>query len=280
VFEPFLHLEGWISLLTLAAMEIVLGIDNIVFLTLMVAKVSPERRRFTRTVGLVLALAMRLILLLSISWVMSLKEPLFTIFSKTFSGRDIILFVGGAFLVGKATHEMYDKLEVDDDAHLTAEEKKQKADAAKRAPLIFVLIQIALLDIIFSLDSVITAVGMAQHISIMMVAMVIAVAVMLIFAGKVGEFVTRHPSMTILALSFLILIGVMLVADALGQHVSKGYIYAAMAFSLFVEILNMRLRKKRKQAPVQLHQRNSLPEIVAKVAGADPPARGEQSGAG
>lgn len=275
-----MHVEGWVSLLTLAAMEIVLGIDNIVFISLMVAKVPPERRRFTRTVGLVLALVTRLLLLLSISWVMSLKEPLFTIFSKTFSGRDIILFVGGAFLIGKATHEMYDKLEVDDDAHLTAEEKKEKAEAAKRAPITFVLIQIALLDIIFSLDSVITAVGMAQHISIMMVAMIIAVLVMIIFAGKVGEFVTRHPSMTILALSFLILIGVMLVADALGQHVSKGYIYAAMAFSLFVEIVNMRFRKKRKHAPVTLNSRNSLPEIVASVAGADVAAKSQDPGSG
>jgi len=249
VFEPLLHAEGWISLLTLSAMEIVLGIDNIVFLSLMVAKVPPSKQAFTRTTGLILALGTRLILLLSISWVMGLTKPLFTILSKTFSGRDIILLIGGAFLVGKATHEIFEKLEVQEE-----DEEKDEHGQPKRAPIIFVLIQIAILDIIFSLDSVITAVGMAKHIPIMMLAMAIAVLVMVVFAGKVGQFVTRHPSMTILALSFLILIGVMLVAEALGQHVSKGYVYSAMAFSLFVEIINMRFRK-RKQVPVKLHAR-------------------------
>ena len=259
MFEPFLHAEGWISLLTLSAMEIVLGIDNIVFISLMVAKVPPAKQAFTRTTGLVLALLMRLLLLISISWVMSLKNPLFAVLGKTFSGRDIILLVGGVFLVGKATHEIYEKTEVAEEEH--DEEGKKKSE---RAPLYFVLIQIALLDIIFSLDSVITAVGMAKDISIMMVAMVIAVVVMIVFAGRVGDFVMKHPSMTILALSFLILIGVMLVAESLGQHVSKGYVYSAMAFSLFVELVNMRFRKAR-QSPVKLHTR-SLP-------GADPPQR-------
>ena len=258
MFEPFLHIEGWISLLTLAAMEIVLGIDNIVFLSLMVAKVPRERQAFTRTTGLVLALGTRLLLLLSISWVMGLKHPLFSVLGKEFSGRDLILLAGGAFLVGKATHEIYDKLEVEDEG-----EEAEKTDSQKKpksAPIVSVLIQIAILDIIFSLDSVITAVGMVQHIPIMMMAMICAVVVMVIFAGKVGDFVTRHPSMTILALSFLILIGVMLVADALGQHVSKGYVYSAMAFSLFVELVNMRFRKKRKKhAPVKLHTRSIPP---------------------
>ncbi len=259
MFEPFLHVEGWVSLLTLSAMEIVLGIDNIVFLSLMVAKVPREKQAFTRTVGLILALGMRLVLLLSISWVMGLKEPLFAIFGKAFSGRDIILFVGGAFLVGKATHEIYEKMEVseeDDGAEKRHDEERAKP---KSVSLLSVLIQIALLDIIFSLDSVITAVGMAQHIPIMMVAMILAVLVMILFAGKVGDFVLRHPSMTILALSFLILIGVMLVADALGQHVSKGYVYSAMAFSLFVEVVNMRFRKKRTRSPVKLHARSIPP---------------------
>ncbi len=257
MFEPFLHIEGWISLLTLSAMEIVLGIDNIVFLSLMVAKVPREKQAFTRTTGLVLALGTRLALLLSISWVMGLKDPLFTLLGKSFSGRDLILLAGGAFLVGKATHEIFEKMEVSEE---NEEEKtdSEKAKKAKGTPLVFVLIQIALLDIIFSLDSVITAVGMATHIPIMMMAMILAVVVMVIFAGKVGSFVTSHPSMTILALSFLILIGVMLVADALGQHVSKGYVYSAMAFSLFVEVINMRFRKRRKRAPVKLHTR-SLP---------------------
>ncbi len=258
MFEPFLHAEGWISLLTLSAMEIVLGIDNIVFISLMVAKVPPAKQAFTRTTGLVLALLMRLLLLISISWVMSLKNPLFAVLGKTFSGRDIILLVGGAFLVGKATHEIYEKTEVAEEEH---EEGKKKSE---RAPLVFVLIQIALLDIIFSLDSVITAVGMAKEISIMMLAMVIAVIVMVVFAGRVGNFVMKHPSMTILALSFLILIGVMLVAESLGQHVSKGYVYSAMAFSLFVELVNMRFRKAR-QSPVKLHTRS--------LADVDPPQR-------
>jgi predicted tellurium resistance membrane protein TerC len=249
VLEAFSHPEGWISLLTLSAMEIVLGIDNIVFLSLMVAKVPPSKQRFTRTTGLVLALGTRLGLLLSISWVMSLTNPLFTVFSKSFSGRDIILLIGGAFLVGKATHEIFEKLEVEAET----EEEEEPGAKPKRAPIVFVLIQIAILDIIFSLDSVITAVGMAKDIPIMMMAMVVAVIVMVIFAGKIGRFVTRHPSMTILALSFLILIGVMLVAEAMGQHVSKGYVYTAMAFSLFVEVVNMRFRKKKKQVPVKLH---------------------------
>jgi predicted tellurium resistance membrane protein TerC len=257
VFEPFLTFEGWVSLLTLSAMEIVLGIDNIVFISLMVAKVPPAKQAFTRTTGLVLALLTRLVLLLSISWVMSLKDPLFTVVGRTFSGRDIILLVGGAFLVGKATHEIYEKTEI-------GEEEEHDGQAKKKggAPLFFVLIQIALLDIIFSLDSVITAVGMAKDIPIMMAAMVIAVIVMVVFAGRVGAFVTKHPSMTILALSFLILIGVMLVAESLGQHVSKGYVYCAMAFSLFVELVNMRFRKKR-QAPVKLHA-HSLAEVESQ----------------
>ncbi|MBK8255444.1 MAG: TerC family protein [Polyangiaceae bacterium] len=240
-------------------MEIVLGIDNIVFLSLLVAKVPKEKQAFTRTTGLILALGTRLLLLLSISWVMSLKDPLFAVFGKSFSGRDIILFGGGAFLVGKATHEIFEKLEVETEEESEHDREKKKGG---RAPLAFVLVQIAVIDIVFSLDSVITAVGMAQHVSIMMAAMIIAVLVMILFAGKVGEFVTRHPSMTVLALSFLILIGVMLVADALGQHVSKGYVYSAMAFSLFVEVLNMRFRKK-KAAPVKLHSQR-FPKPAAR----------------
>jgi predicted tellurium resistance membrane protein TerC len=177
---------------------------------------------------------------------MSLKEPLFTVLGKTLSGRDIILFVGGAFLVGKATHEIYEKTEVGEEEGEHGEKKPGKVSLG------FILVQIAVLDIVFSLDSVITAVGMAKDISIMMAAMVIAMIVMVAFAGKVGAFVMRHPSMTLLALSFLILIGVMLVAESLGQHVSKGYVYSAMAFSLFVELINMRFRKKR-QAPIKLH---------------------------
>lgn len=253
MFAPFLTADGWISLITLAAMEIVLGIDNIVFLSIMTQRVPRSRQRAARQGGLALALLTRLALLLTISWVMGLKSALFTVLSRPVSGRDIILFVGGLFLIGKSTHEIYEKLEV------KGEEEDEAAQSARgqRASFAWVIIQIAVIDIVFSLDSVITAIGMAKDLSIMMMAMVIAMLVMLLFAGAVGRFVQKHPSMTILALSFLILIGVMLVAEALGQHVSKGYVYFAMTFSLGVELVNMRFRKKRA-APVRLH-RSSVP---------------------
>jgi predicted tellurium resistance membrane protein TerC len=241
--EPFLRPDGLLSLATLTAMEVVLGIDNIVFLSIMTGKLPEKQQPIARTVGLSLALLMRLGLLLAISWVMGLKEELFSVFGRGFSGRDLILLVGGLFLLAKSTHEMFDKLEV---------EHEEKTAGASRASLALVLVQIVLLDIVFSLDSVITAVGMAQDISIMITAMVISVGVMLIFAGRIGAFVNRHPSMKILALSFLLLIGVMLFAEGMGQHINKGYIYFAMAFSLLVEILNMRIRK-RQQKPVKLH---------------------------
>jgi predicted tellurium resistance membrane protein TerC len=244
VLQPFLEADGLISLATLTAMEIVLGIDNIVFLSIMVAKLPEKKQGFARTVGLGLALLMRLGLLLAISWVMSLTEPLFTIV-RPFSGRDIILLGGGLFLMGKSTHEMFDKLEV---------EKSEGQPAPKSASMILVLLQIMILDIVFSLDSVITAVGMARAVPIMITAMIIAVGIMLIFAGAIGNFVNRHPSMKILALSFLLLVGVMLMAEAMGQHINKGYIYFAMAFSLGVELINMRI-KARQRRPVQLHSR-------------------------
>jgi predicted tellurium resistance membrane protein TerC len=260
--NAFLHADGWITLATLSALEIVLGIDNIVFLSIMTARLPEAQQPLARRVGLILALGMRLLLLLTISWVMSLKAGLFTVLDRTFSGRDLILLGGGLFLLGKATHEMFDKLEV---AH--AEEGQP---AGGRGSLVSILVQIVLLDIVFSLDSVITAVGMAQHISIMMMAMFVAVGVMLAFAGSIGAFINRHPSMKILALSFLLLIGVVLIADGMGQHISKGYIYFAMAFSLGVELINMRLRL-RNQRPVQLHakfekDRTSEPSVAA-VAG-------------
>ncbi len=239
--------EGLISLVTLSAMEIVLGIDNIVFISILVGKLPKDRQAGTRRIGLILALVMRLGLLFSISWVMRLTHPLFTLFGTDFSGKSLVLALGGTFLVGKATHEIYDKLEVD---HHESDAKQ----APMRGAVGWVLMQIVLLDIVFSLDSVITAVGMSPHIPIMVTAMIIAVGVMLVFAGAVGDFVNRHPSMKILALSFLILIGVMLVAEGFGQHVNKGYIYSAMAFSLLVELVNMRLRKKHRK-PVELHHR-------------------------
>jgi len=245
--------EVWASLLSLTAMEVVLGIDNVVFISILVGKLPPERQAAARRLGLGLALVLRIALLLAISWVMGLTEPLFRLLDRPYSGRDLILLGGGLFLVAKATHEIYDKLEV---AHA---DRPRGAGAAQFG---LILAQILALDVVFSLDSVITAVGMARHVFVMVIAMVIAVAIMLVFARRIGDFVNRHPSMKILALSFLLLIGVMLVADGLGQHVGKGYIYFAMAFSLAVELLNMRLR--RRAAPVALHHRFEQP-------GAPPP---------
>jgi predicted tellurium resistance membrane protein TerC len=232
-----------ISLLTLSAMEIVLGIDNIVFIAILSQRVRKDQRGKVRRLGLTLALGMRLGLLFTLSWVMRLTAPLFTLLGNEISGRDLVLLGGGLFLLGKSTHEIYDKLEGDHD---------EAGAEARAASFGGVLLQIMVLDIVFSLDSVITAVGMAQQLWVMVTAMVVAVAVMLIFADAVSEFINRHPSMKILALSFLLLIGALLVADGLGKHVDKGYIYFAMAFSLLIELLNMRFRKK--QAPVKLHQ--------------------------
>jgi predicted tellurium resistance membrane protein TerC len=234
----------WLSLVTLTAMEIVLGIDNVIFISILVDKLPAGHREKARKLGLGLALVLRLALLFAITWVMGLNNPLFEVFGKGFTGRDLILIGGGLFLLVKATREIHENLEVVHDEH--------KAPTGKSAFGI-VLVQILALDIVFSLDSVITAVGMAQHISVMVAAMVIAVGVMLAFSGSVAAFVMRHPSMKILALSFLLLIGVVLVADGMGQHVGKGYIYFAMAFSFGVELLNMRVRKK--MSPVHLHNR-------------------------
>jgi predicted tellurium resistance membrane protein TerC len=237
--------ETWISLATLSAMEIVLGIDNIVFISILAGKLPRDRQDAARRIGLGVALGTRLLLLLGITWVMGLTRELFTLFGHGWSGRDLILLVGGLFLLAKATFEIHDKLEVPHGKEL---------DAAKGgASFWMVIAQIGVLDIVFSLDSVITAVGMARHISVMVAAMVIAVGVMLVFARSIGEFVERHPTMKMLALSFLLLIGVMLVAESFGKHIEKGYIYFAMAFSFAVELLNMRMR--RSHAPVALHHR-------------------------
>jgi predicted tellurium resistance membrane protein TerC len=242
--ELLTHPETYLSLLTLTAMEIVLGIDNIVFISILTGKLPVAQQAKARRIGIALALIMRLALLFAITWVMGLTAPLFSVWGKAFSGRDLILLGGGLFLLAKATHEIHDKLEV---AH------EEKARASGRGAFGIVLAQILLLDIVFSLDSVITAVGMAQHLFVMVIAMVVAVGVMLAFAGYIGDFVNRHPTMKILALSFLLLIGVMLVAEGMGQHIAKGYIYFAMAFSLGVELLNLRMRKSL--APVALHSR-------------------------
>lgn len=247
MFDPLLSIDGLISLLTLTALEIVLGIDNIVFLSILAAKLPAEQQPKARQIGLALALLSRLGLLFSIAWVMRLTADLFEIFGQGFSGRDLILLFGGLFLIAKSTHEIYDKLEVQHESEVAGVARKAASFAS-------ILVQIVLLDLVFSLDSVITAVGMAQALIIMVVAMVVAVGVMLAFAGAISSFVERHPSMKILALSFLLLIGVMLVAEGFGQHVSKGYIYFAMAFSLVVQILNIRMNRKHQQ-PVTLHHR-------------------------
>jgi len=244
--------EGWIALGTLAALEIVLGIDNIIFISILVGRLPAEQRGIGRSVGLGLAMLTRLMLLLSIVWVASLTKPWFAVLGQEISGRDIILIGGGIFLLAKATHEIHASLEGIEEAHITC----------KKATLGMTLIQIALLDVVFSLDSVITAVGLAQHISIMATAIILAVGVMLFAAKPISEFVDGHPTIKILALSFLILVGVTLIVEGFDVHVPKGYIYFSMAFSVAVEMLNLRMRKKQIE-PVKL--RKELTEIINKT---------------
>ena len=234
--------EGWIALVTLTVLEIVLGIDNIVFISILAGKLPEDMRARARKVGLTLAMLMRIALLLSITWVMRLTAPLFTLVGQEISGRDLILIVGGLFLLAKSTHEIHDKLE-GEEGHASA-----KVVTSFNA----VIVQILLLDIVFSLDSVITAVGMADDVAVMIVAVIVAVGVMLVSAGGISDFVERHPTVKMLALSFLLLIGVSLVAEGLDQHIPKGYIYFAMAFSVFVEMINLRVRARTR--PVHLHR--------------------------
>ncbi len=252
MLESLSHADTWISLVTLAALEIVLGIDNIVFIAIMADKVEKSKKKLAYNLGLIAALGTRLLLLLTLSWIMGLTEPLFTVMSKAISGRDLILLLGGLFLIAKSSHEIFSKLEGPVDEH--------GRSTAAVVPLASAVVQIMLLDIVFSLDSVITAVGMASEVWVMATAMIIAMLVMLAFAQSVGDFVNRHPSMKILALSFLMLIGVLLVAEGFGEHINKGYVYFAMAYALGVELLNMRLRKA--STPVVLHEE--------KVADIDP----------
>ncbi len=232
------------SLVTLTAMETVLGIDNIIFIAILVARLPVESQNKTRNIGIALALLIRIILLFSISWIMTLTEPLFTLLAHNFSGRDLILLGGGLFLLAKATFEIHHKVEGDPQIHL-----HEAQGGVKKAKPGMMLFQILILDIVFSLDSVITAVGMANHVPIMVVAMILSMVIMLVSAKGISNFVDRHPTIKILALSFLLLIGVMLVAESFGAHVSKGYIYFAMAFSLVVELLNMRYRGKQTKLP-------------------------------
>jgi predicted tellurium resistance membrane protein TerC len=235
--------QVWIALGTLTALEIVLGIDNIVFISILAGKLPADQQGKARRIGLLLALVMRVGLLLSLSWIIGLTATLFTVLGHAISWRDLILIGGGLFLLAKSTYEIHDKLEGDE------------GDASARVSPSFgsVLIQIVLLDIVFSLDSVITAVGMVNQIGVMIAAVVLAIAFMLVFARPISQFVDRHPTVKMLALSFLLLIGVTLIVEGLDQHISKGYIYFAMAFSVFVEFLNLRLRRP-KAPPVRLHQ--------------------------
>ncbi len=241
----------WIAFATLTALELVLGIDNIIFISILSGKLPPERQARARFIGLTMALLMRVLLLLSLSWIIGLTEPLFSVFGKDISGRDLVLLIGGLFLIAKSTHEIHGSLE------------GEEGHASKRVYASFssVIIQITLLDIVFSLDSVITAVGMVNNLWIMIAAVVISIVAMMFFAGPIGAFVERRPTIKMLALAFLLLIGVTLVAEGLGQHIPKGYIYFAMAFSVLVEILNTRLRKKAE--PLHLHRAYSEDEEKA-----------------
>jgi predicted tellurium resistance membrane protein TerC len=239
--------EVYVSLLVLSVMEIVLGIDNIVFITILCGRLPREQQLGARRLGLFMALFSRLGLLLSISWVMHLQDPLFTLV-REFNGKDLILVGGGLFLLYKATHEIFVAVEHPGQEKSEVEHDADRAAARKsgRGAFLGIIAQVMVLDIVFSLDSVITAVGMAKHIPVMIGAMIIAVVVMMVFAGPVGDFIERHPSVRVLALAFLVLIGVMLVAEGTGAHVSKGYVYSAMGFSLFVQILNLRVDAKSK----------------------------------
>ena len=227
--------EGWIALVTLTVLEIVLGIDNIVFISILAGKLPADQRDRARKVGLSLAMLIRILLLLSITWVMGLTMPLVAPFGHEVSGRDLILLVGGLFLIAKSTHEIHQKLEGGEEGH---------GPTRRGARFTGVLMQILLLDIVFSLDSVITAVGMADDVAIMIAAVVIAVMVMLVSAGTISTLVERHPTLKMLALSFLLLIGMSLIGEGTGQHIPKGYIYFAMSFSVFVELINLRVRHK------------------------------------
>ena len=237
LFDP----QIWIAFLTLTVLELVLGIDNIIFISILSGKLPEEEQPKARFIGLSLALLMRIILLFSLTWVMGLTEPFFTLFGFELSGRDLILLVGGLFLIGKSTHEIHGALE------------GEKGHSAKkvRASFTSVIVQIMLLDIVFSLDSVITAIGMVDSIWVMISAVVVSIVGMMFFAGPISAFVDKHPTIKMLALSFLLLIGFTLATEGLHQHIPKGYIYFAMAFSVFVEFLNIRIR--RRGEPLKLH---------------------------
>ena len=241
--EWITHFQSWIALATLTALEIVLGIDNIIFISVLVGRLPGDKRNRARVLGLALAMVSRIVLLLSLTWVMSLTRPLFHLLSHEFTGRDIILIGGGLFLLGKSTHEIHNSL--------MGETDRRKAKAG--ASMLSILAQIAVLDIIFSLDSVITAIGLAEHVTIMILAIVIAVVVMMFSAKAIGDFVDGHPTIKMLALSFLLLVGFTLFGEGLGLVIPKGYIYFAMGFSVMVELLNLKVRK-RMERPLKLRK--------------------------
>ncbi len=237
--EIFLHSEAWIALLTLTLLEVVLGIDNIIFISLLTNKLPAERRAKARTTGIGLALLLRVVMLLGITWIIGFTQPIFTLFDFTATGRDLVLLVGGLFLIGKSTSEIHHK--IDEDGHTGDKHKMNKA-AGKS--FVSIIIQIGLLDIVFSFDSILTAIGMTEELLIMIIAVVISLVIMLIFSGRIAAFIEKHPTLQVLALAFLILIGFVLVAEGLHEEISKGYIYFAVAFSLAVEAVNIKVRKK------------------------------------
>lgn len=245
--ESLANPEIWIALATLTALELVLGIDNIIFISILAGKLPPEQRDRARKLGITLAAVTRLALLFAISWIIGLTAPLFTAFGSEFSWRDLILIGGGLFLIGKATHEIHQKLEG----------ASEHVAPSATATFAGVIAQIMLLDVVFSLDSIITAVGMVEERWVMVTAILTSIVFMIVFARPIGEFVERHPTVKVLALSFLIMIGLVLMADGFGQKIPKGYIYAAMAFSVFVELINLWIRKRSaaKAPPVKLHER-------------------------
>lgn len=237
MFEWITDPEAWVSLATLAALEIVLGIDNIIFISILVGRLPERQRQSGRIVGLGLAMITRILLLMSLAWMMKLTAPLFTVFNQEISGRDLILLIGGLFLIIKSSGEIKEAIN---------HQEHHESESKNKVSYLGVLIQIAVLDIVFSLDSVITAVGMASHLPVMIFAIIIAVGVMMFAVKPIGDFVDTHPTLKILALAFLVLVGISLIAESLDIHIPKGYIYFAMGFSVMVEMINIRMRKRMK----------------------------------
>ncbi|MGK0407013.1 MAG: putative tellurium resistance membrane protein TerC [Roseivirga sp.] len=244
-FTVLFTIDGLIAFLTLSLLEVVLGIDNIIFISILTNKLPEEDRPRARFAGIALALVFRIIMLLGITWIIGLTKPLFELFSMAFTGRDLVLLAGGLFLIAKSTSEIHHKMESIDDEHVKSEKPKIPGS------FLSIIVQIGLLDIVFSFDSILTAIGMTDEIVIMILAVIVSLIVMLIFAGRIAEFIEKHPTLQVLALSFLILIGVVLIAEGFHQHISKGYIYFAVVFSLTVEAVNIRVRKRKKNVKIR-----------------------------